>query len=152
VPSLLKSLMHETFLWKRRQGGRKVCFEQHTYLKVLLAVLPGFVLACGRPAPLATAPVAATPAPQATPARSPLSPALEEGRNLFISKGCVNCHGPNLEYLAPVNIKEMNEPEVIRWVRSPQGMMPVFPPGQVTDEELQKIARFVVDGLSRRGK
>lgn len=87
--------------------------------------------------------------PQPTPI--PLSPALEEGRRLFVAKGCVTCHGVNLDFLIVVGLPEISVPAVMQQARKPSGMMPVVSEATATDEELQEIARFVVAILRLRG-
>lgn len=79
-----------------------------------------------------------------------VSPELEEGQRLFLSKGCATCHGANLEFLVIVNLPELSEAAVMGQARKPTGMMRAFTPDELSDQELQAIARFVVAVVSQR--
>lgn len=102
---------------------------------------------CARAAPAAS-PVVSTPTvPVSTIA---VDPALEGGRNLFLSKGCANCHGVNLEFLIVVNLREISPAAIIEQVRSPTGMMQAFSPEELSDDDLEAIAEFVAAVLTQR--
>lgn len=98
--------------------------------------------------------VSAPPIPQAAPTVAPLSPdpAVGAGERLYYSKGCVDCHGANLEFLVVVNLPEISETAVMRQVRSPTGMMRSFSAAEISDEELREVARFIVGVLSQRSQ
>jgi len=89
------------------------------------------------------------PSPTATtaPVPTPTSPATVidgEGYQLYVSKGCSACHGQDTQgtQIAPA-LPGHSESIVRRQVRSPIGLMPVFPPDKITNEELTLIAEFI---------
>ncbi|MDA0264771.1 MAG: cytochrome c [Chloroflexi bacterium] len=67
-----------------------------------------------------------------------------EGQQLFTAKGCAACHGANGEGtgIAPA-LSGHTGGQVRRQVRAPLGLMPVFPPSVVSNEELAQIADYV---------
>ncbi len=77
---------------------------------------------------------------------------IAEGQALFVAKGCAACHGENgegVEDLGPALaghskeavFKQVREPRPV----SPPGVqMPAFGPDQISDEELEKIAAFIL--------
>ena len=108
-----------------------------------VAVLAIFAAGCssggqgdtsGPPAESAASPTAAV-----TVADSP-------GHSLFIAKGCAACHGQNAEgtTIAPA-LPGHNEQMVKNQVRNPRFQMPAFSLEQISDEELEAIAGFIVN-------
>jgi len=98
-----------------------------------------------------------TPAPTATPVAEAHEEALEvevieEGKALFAAKGCAGCHGTEgqgIEGLGPALAGHSRE-VVFKQVRTPRQVpppgvqMPAFGPEQISDEELEKIAAFIL--------
>lgn len=66
--------------------------------------------------------------------------------DLFVAKGCAACHGQNGEgsAIAPA-LAGHSEAQVVRQVRSPRFQMPAFSEEQVSDEELDAIAHYIVN-------
>ena len=64
--------------------------------------------------------------------------------NLPYIKGCAACHGRDAEGagIAPALVGHSAN-QVRRQVRAPVGLMPVFPPDKVTNEDLGEIAGFI---------
>ena len=93
------------------------------------------------------------PALTATPAVSPGPQAHEEeaGQDLYIAKGCSGCHGQDAQgtSIAPA-LAGHTEQMVKRQVRTPRFRMPAFGEQQVSDDELEAIARFIA-GLEGEG-
>lgn len=94
-------------------------------------ILTLLLAACGK----ATPPPPPPPPPVATPEI--------EGKNLYTQK-CAACHGPAGEgtQIGPV-IAGHSVSAIKSQVRNPVGTMPAFPPAQLSDSELNKIAEFV---------
>lgn len=72
------------------------------------------------------------------------TPSADEGRILFIARGCASCHG--LDARGAVFGAELpghSMTKVMKGVRSPLGKMPGFGPGDLNDEELEKIAAYI---------
>ncbi len=66
------------------------------------------------------------------------------GHSLYIAKGCAACHGQDAEgsSIAPA-LPGHNEEMVKNQVRNPRFQMPAFGPAQISNEELDSIARFI---------
>ena len=119
-------------------------------LKVSLVLTVG--LLCGGLALAACGGAEATPTGVSTiPARSATPTAglvldgpAQEGLILFTSKTCAACHGANGEgtFIAPA-LGGHSDAVVRRQVRAPVGVMPVFPPDKITNDELDRIAAFI---------
>lgn len=110
---------------------------------LVLAALSLLLAACGG---------AATATPWPTPTPLPATPTplpASAGHRLFITKGCGACHGQNAEgtNIAPA-LTGHTVGQVKRQVRAPVGLMPVFPPDRVSNQELEEIANYV-SGLGR---
>ena len=87
----------------------------------------------------------ATPTP-------PVSLSLpEQGRQLYITKGCSGCHGLQAEGsdIAPA-LPGHSADQVRRQVRNPQRSMPAFGPDQVSDEALDLLVSYI-DSLEAGG-
>ena len=90
----------------------------------------------------------ATPTPSAPPPTASESPPIvditTEGHQLFVAKGCSACHGQDAEgtAIAP-SLANHSEAVVKRQVRAPVGIMPVFPPDKLSNDELDRIADYV---------
>jgi ubiquinol-cytochrome c reductase cytochrome c subunit len=74
---------------------------------------------------------------------------LSKGRDLFINS-CAACHGPGAGgdavgggYVAP-SLLGVDPVTVGEAIRTGPGVMPVFGPGQISDEELDDIAAYLV--------
>ncbi len=80
-----------------------------------------------------------------TPVPPTATPTIQEqGRKLFASKGCAVCHGQDAQgtTIAPA-LPGHSAAIVKRQIRAPVGVMPVFPPDRITNEELEQIAEFI---------
>ena len=108
---------------------------------ILLLALTSLGCSSGEPAPVAT--------PGALP--EPVSQAGQQGQALFIAKGCAGCHGDSAEgtQIAPA-LAGHTFAMVERQVRTPRFRMPAFSVRQVSDDELEAIARFIT-GLESEG-
>ncbi|MCH7737232.1 MAG: cytochrome c [Chloroflexi bacterium] len=112
----------------------------------LLCLIAGLVLmiaACGDiygGATLAPVPSTSTPVSSPAPASSPES----EGRRLFTANGCSACHGSDGQGspIAPA-LAGHSGAQVKRQARAPLGQMPVFPPSQISNAELDQIAEYI---------
>ena len=69
---------------------------------------------------------------------------LPVGHQLFVTKGCAACHGQNAvgSAIAPA-LGGHSGNQVLRQVRAPLGLMPVFPPDKISNSELAEIAGFI---------
>lgn len=115
-------------------------------LLALAAGLFSLIAACGGvyggdatlAPPPSISPTATTPPAAAPPA------AASEGERLFISSGCAACHGARGQgsTIAPA-LAGHTGGQVERQVRAPLGLMPVFPPSKISNEELGQIAEYV---------
>lgn len=84
------------------------------------------------------------PPPNNTSLESAQDPPVSLGQELFIAKGCAACHGQNGEGTpAAPALPGHNESQVRRQARAPVGIMPVFPPDKISEEELVAIVDFV---------
>ena len=108
---------------------------------ILLLALTSLGCSSGEPATVAT--------PGALP--EPVSQAGQQGQALFIAKGCAGCHGDSAEgtQIAPA-LAGHTFAMVERQVRTPRFRMPAFSVRQVSDDELEAIARFIT-GLESEG-
>ena len=103
----------------------------------MFAGLALLALACSQTEPTAS------PSPTTAPAPATLS----EGHQLFVNKGCAACHGQNAEGSAFAPPLAGHSAAVVkRQIRAPLGIMPVFPPDKVSNEEMETITTFI-DGL-----
>ncbi len=77
---------------------------------------------------------------------------LSLGHELFVSKGCAACHGQDAEGtgIAPP-LAGHTSAQVKRQARAPLGIMPVFPPDKLSNDELEAIVEFIV-GTVRRAR
>lgn len=91
-------------------------------------------LACGQPEPTAT--ISPTPAPTTA--------TLSTGQQLFAAKGCAACHGQNAEGSSFAPPLAGHAAAVVkRQIRAPLGIMPVFPPDKVSNEEMDALSVFI---------
>ena len=106
----------------------------------IIVGLGGILAACGSAAP-ATAPTAA---PEPSPTTQAQAEPISLGHELFIAKGCSACHGQDAEgtIIAPA-LTGHTMAQVRRQTRAPLGIMPVFPPDKISNEELDAIAMYI---------
>ena len=100
----------------------------------MFAGLAIFALACSQPEPTVPPPPTTAPAPAI----------LSAGHQLFVDKGCAACHGQNAEgsSFAPP-LAGHSAAVVKRQIRAPLGIMPVFPPDKISNEEMEAITTFI---------
>jgi mono/diheme cytochrome c family protein len=80
-----------------------------------------------------------TPAPAALPAQADVG----QGEALYVQY-CAACHGQNAEGTAvAIALPGHTEQQVVRQVRRPMGKMPAFAASQISDKDLELIARFI---------
>ncbi len=74
----------------------------------------------------------------------PVAPPAEDGRALFVARGCASCHGLDARG-GPVGppIVGLAAPRVMEQVRSPVGQMPRYAPDALSDEELEQMAAYL---------
>ena len=74
----------------------------------------------------------------------PLSAATSEGQRLFTANGCSACHGSEGQgtAIAP-GLAGHTATQVKRQARAPLGLMPVFPPSKISNDELGHIAEYI---------
>ncbi len=67
-----------------------------------------------------------------------------EGQRLFTANACSACHGSSGEgsAIAP-GLAGHTAGQVKRQARAPLGLMPVFPPSQISNAELEQISEYV---------
>ncbi len=67
------------------------------------------------------------------------------GREIYLKAGCSACHGENAEGtdVGP-SLGGHNAAQVHQQVRSPLAQMPAYPPEQLSDEDLDMVAAYVV--------
>ena len=127
-----------------RGNTRELYYQCGRNIVAILLGLVVFLVACSGTSPAGTA----KPLPTSTPVQEePKS----EGQALVLAKGCIACHGQNLEgsQIAPA-LPGHSEVMVKRQVRNPRLRMPAFPESQITDEDLNIIASYIA-GLSGEG-
>ncbi|MEE9202685.1 MAG: cytochrome c [Dehalococcoidia bacterium] len=69
---------------------------------------------------------------------------IREGERLYMHH-CSTCHGPGgwgTELGPPLHPERRGE--IIQQVRNPRGRMPPLPPSALSDEELRKIANYLI--------
>lgn len=86
----------------------------------------------------------APPTLAAEPTVAAPSTPQSEGERLFIANGCGACHGASGQGsgIAPP-LAGHTAGQVKRQARAPLGLMPVFPPSKISNEELGQIAQYV---------
>ena len=68
----------------------------------------------------------------------------EQGQKLFVSKGCSVCHGQDGQGTAIAPAMPGHSLAIVkRQVRAPVGVMPLFSPDEISNEELEQIAEFI---------
>ena len=83
------------------------------------------------------------PPPQASPTPTAVT-IVDEGQQLFITKGCSACHGQDAQGTAIAPALPGHSAAIVkRQARAPIGLMPVFAPDKITNEELDLIAQFI---------
>ena len=80
------------------------------------------------------APIALADAPQTPP-----------GERLFVTKGCLGCHGASGRGGVGPDLAgtKLSEADVLKQVRHPQKRMPAFPPEAISDDEVGKIYDYL---------
>ncbi len=112
-------------------------------LFMVLGLMAGLLLlisACGGDADATLAPPLSTSPPSESPPSTPGS----EGQRLFTTNGCSACHGAQGQgsAIAPA-LAGHTGGQVKRQARAPLGLMPVFPPSKISNEELGQIAEYI---------
>ncbi|MFN3974472.1 MAG: c-type cytochrome [Dehalococcoidia bacterium] len=75
----------------------------------------------------------------------------QEGRALYVAKGCASCHGLDAKgALFAADLSGLGSDRVTKAVRSPRGQMPAFSEMEVSDEALAKIAAYLQSLASPR--
>jgi mono/diheme cytochrome c family protein len=70
---------------------------------------------------------------------------LARGQELYISNGCVSCHGPTAEGIATFPALVGQSADGVRTqVRTPRGYMPAFAESRLNDADLDLIAGWIV--------
>ena len=82
---------------------------------------------------------------RAASAQTPADGGVAAGRALYVSNGCVACHGDNAEGKIGPKIAGtgLTFAEVLHQVRQPRGVMPPFSPQQVNDAQVQQIYAYL---------
>ena len=77
--------------------------------------------------------------------RSALAQEPASGARLFISKGCLGCHGASGRGGVGPDLAQTQLPfeQFLGQVRNPRGIMPAFSPESITDQELRSIYEYV---------
>lgn len=75
---------------------------------------------------------------------------LEQGRALYLSKGCAACHGADARGAVGPALLGVPKEEIRHKVREPQGAMPSFSLERLSDEELEAIIRYI-ESLGKGG-
>ena len=124
------------------------------YLVMIMAVaLTVAAVACTSSTPATsptgqqTIPVNTPPAaPSASTPEPPEAEPMSEDQEVFIAKGCAACHGQNSEGtdFAPA-LAGHTEGQIRRQVRAPVGIMPVFPPDKVSNDELAQLVSYITN-------
>jgi mono/diheme cytochrome c family protein len=106
-------------------------------------VTTSLILAVALFAAMTLTAVAQTPAPAAQPSAA----TVEEGRKLFVSYGCYQCHGYEAQGSSATGPRLGPRPlpyaGFSRYVRRPAGQMPPYTVKTMADAELEKIYAFV---------
>ena len=78
------------------------------------------------------------------PVSTPASGSVAQGQSLFTANACSACHGAEGQGspIAP-GLAGHTAAQVKRQARAPLGMMPVFPPSQISNTELALIAEYI---------
>ena len=94
----------------------------------------------------AQTPPAQTPAPQRPATTTPTGNA-EEGKKLYVSYGCYQCHGYEAQGSSATGPRLGPRPIALaafsRYVRQPTGQMPPYTTTVVSDADLASIYAFV---------
>ncbi|MEE9248028.1 MAG: cytochrome c [Dehalococcoidia bacterium] len=111
---------------------------------LLFGVTALVATACGGEAlTTPTAPPQASPTPTTAPTPTTVA-IVDEGHQLFIAKGCSACHGQDAQGTAIAPAMPGHSAAIVkRQARAPVGVMPLFPPDKITNEELDLIAQFI---------
>jgi len=115
-------------------------------------LLLAFVLS----AVLTWGPASAGPGPLGSPAQAPQRPATatpapagnaDEGKKLFVSVGCYQCHGYEAQGSSATGPRLGPRPMAFaafsRYVRQPSGQMPPYTVKVVSDSDVAKIYAFI---------
>lgn len=68
---------------------------------------------------------------------------VSNGKAVFTSVGCAACHGADGEGGFGPALAGHTEQQVVRQVRAPAGIMPIFPPTVLSDPELAAVVVYV---------
>ena len=103
------------------------------------------LLTIGFAAALTTIGIAQAPAPAQAP--PPSAATVEEGRKLFVSYGCYQCHGYEAQGSSATGPRLGPRPlpyaGFSRYVRRPAGQMPPYTTRVLADADLEKIYAFI---------
>ena len=70
----------------------------------------------------------------------------EQGQKLFVSKGCSACHGQDGQGTAIAPALPGHSAAIVkRQVRAPVGIMPLFSPDEISNEELEQIVSPILE-------
>lgn len=80
---------------------------------------------------------------------------VSPGRNVYLARGCVSCHGGNREGMgAAPALKNLSakyrKDEVVKIIKTGKGAMPAFT--QIPEDDVQAIAAYLLDAKSSQGK
>lgn len=80
---------------------------------------------------------------------------VSPGRNVYLARGCVSCHGGNREGMgAAPALKNLSakyrKDEVVKIIKTGKGAMPAFT--QIPEDDVQAIAAYLLDNKSAPGK
>lgn len=91
-----------------------------------------------------TAPTSEAPTSTVLPLATTPPALMSEGQRLFTANGCGACHGSEAQgsVVAP-GLAGHTSVQVRRQARAPLGLMPVFPPSQISNSELNEIAEYI---------
>ena len=110
-----------------------------------IVILVLIIAACGENngTPSAT-PTSEVPTSTGLPVATAAATSMTEGQRLFTANGCSACHGSEAQgsAVAP-GLAGHTGVQVRRQARAPLGLMPVFPPSQISNSELNEIAEYI---------
>jgi cytochrome c553 len=113
--------------------------------------LAAWMLAAAAQTMAAQAPATQAPAQAAQPSAA----TIEEGRKLYVSVGCYQCHGYEAQGSSATGPRLGPRPlpyaAFSRYVRQPTGQMPLYTARILSDADLEKIYAFVQSRPASKG-